>query len=573
MTSYTNVFDGNPVGVSPRGYVNIALTGNRTISWPTQFQNTNSVVSNILAVTPTNNGFILTMPDATLTSDGQSFLLNNPTVFSFIMNKNDGTLLANISGPSFSLFYISDNTTVGGTWVQAPFGGGYTAVTQVAASSSTANIVIGGSPITTSGTLTFNVGADLAALTAFGAGTGFSTRTAANTWALRTLTGTANQIQLTNPAGIAGNPTFSLAANVSGITSLTAGNIKATANTISSTNLNGDINLAPNGTGLVGIRTGNSLAFYEPADTNYISLACGNLAANIPLTLPTTIPVAGQVLEATTPTQLGWANVTTFGGPSTVNAIAKYSNITGSLANSGVTIDGGNNIAGATSIIAGNIGIGSTDANTIVTTDANGDLLFSPNGSGEVRVTRPLVVRGGEELRLYNAGNGFYNSLSADAALGLNLGWTLPSLDGAANSMMKTNAAGALSFSSILDVYATSADLQQQLPPNTTHPVVPNTLQYHLGVAKAWVVFNGTTAVISNSYNVSGIVRNSAGNYTISFTTHFASTNYTSTVGLNAKGIGYTTTFNVGSAIVITEDSLFSASDFTVICVSFFGTQ
>lgn len=36
-------------------------------------------------------------------------------------------------------------------------------------------------------------------------------------------------------------------------------------------------------------------------------------------------------------------------------------------------------------------------------------------------------------------------------------------------------------------------------------------------VAAAWVVFNGSTAAISGSFNVSGIVQNSTGNYTVTF--------------------------------------------------------
>ena len=40
------------------------------------------------------------------------------------------------------------------------------------------------------------------------------------------------------------------------------------------------------------------------------------------------------------------------------------------------------------------------------------------------------------------------------------------------------------------------------------------------GIAKAWVNFNGiTTVTINNSFNVSSITRNAAGDYTINFTT------------------------------------------------------
>ncbi len=51
--------------------------------------------------------------------------------------------------------------------------------------------------------------ADLAAIAAL-TGTGGPFRTADDTWSLRTITGTANEITVTNGAGVAGNPTLSL---------------------------------------------------------------------------------------------------------------------------------------------------------------------------------------------------------------------------------------------------------------------------------------------------------------------------------------------------------------------------
>jgi len=54
---------------------------------------------------------------------------------------------------------------------------------------------------------------DLAALEAL-AGTGIAVRTAANTWAERTLTGTLNRITVTNGDGVAGNPTLDVGSNV-----------------------------------------------------------------------------------------------------------------------------------------------------------------------------------------------------------------------------------------------------------------------------------------------------------------------------------------------------------------------
>lgn len=54
---------------------------------------------------------------------------------------------------------------------------------------------------------------DLTALAALGS-TGFSSRTASNTWAQRSIAGTTNYITSTNGDGVAGNPTINIGANV-----------------------------------------------------------------------------------------------------------------------------------------------------------------------------------------------------------------------------------------------------------------------------------------------------------------------------------------------------------------------
>lgn len=66
-------------------------------------------------------------------------------------------------------------------------------------------------PAGIAGDMTLALANDLAALEAL-AGTGLAARTAAETWAQRAITGTAAEITVTNGDGVAGNPTLSLPA-------------------------------------------------------------------------------------------------------------------------------------------------------------------------------------------------------------------------------------------------------------------------------------------------------------------------------------------------------------------------
>ena len=56
------------------------------------------------------------------------------------------------------------------------------------------------------------------------------------------------------------------------------------------------------------------------------------------------------------------------------------------------------------------------------------------------------------------------------------------------------------------------------------------------GIAKAWVQFAGATGTIAGSFNVSSVTRNSAGNYTINYTTAMPNTNYAPVVSAGETG-------------------------------------
>ena len=74
-------------------------------------------------------------------------------------------------------------------------------------------------PAGIAGNPTFVLANDLAALEALNTN-GIASRTAANTWAIRTLAAPAAGITITNPGGVTGNPTFALANDLAGLEGL-----------------------------------------------------------------------------------------------------------------------------------------------------------------------------------------------------------------------------------------------------------------------------------------------------------------------------------------------------------------
>lgn len=70
------------------------------------------------------------------------------------------------------------------------------------------------------GSITFSLNGDLAAIEAL-SGVGMAARTAASTWALRTITGTANRLTVTQGTGVSGNPTLDISASYIGQATIT----------------------------------------------------------------------------------------------------------------------------------------------------------------------------------------------------------------------------------------------------------------------------------------------------------------------------------------------------------------
>ena len=97
----------------------------------------------------------------------------------------------------------SNGSTSSPTW-QTPVAG---TVTSVAATAPAAGFTISGSPITSSGTLTFALANDLSGVESL-SGTGLAARTAVDTWTTRSITVSGTGLSITDGNAVAGNPTI-----------------------------------------------------------------------------------------------------------------------------------------------------------------------------------------------------------------------------------------------------------------------------------------------------------------------------------------------------------------------------
>ncbi len=123
MTTYVNPFSGQTIQPSQVGYELLTLTQDEILQWPVNGNNS-LVVANIIEVDATVAGIDLYMPAATQVSTGQSILFKNVGVHNFtVVNASGGTIIDIASGIAYYV-YITDNTTVDGSWATVTFGAG-----------------------------------------------------------------------------------------------------------------------------------------------------------------------------------------------------------------------------------------------------------------------------------------------------------------------------------------------------------------------------------------------------------------------------------------------------------------
>lgn len=117
--SYTNIFGGSVVQPSDVMYIRLALTGNTTLSWPTQYVDSLStpyVVARTTEITTNGAGYLIAMPAANQVSVGMDAMIRNVGSNPFIVTDNAGNQIIQIAAGLSWYIYVTDNSSVAGTW-------------------------------------------------------------------------------------------------------------------------------------------------------------------------------------------------------------------------------------------------------------------------------------------------------------------------------------------------------------------------------------------------------------------------------------------------------------------------
>lgn len=138
MPTYTNPFTGQTISPADVGYSSLTISANTTLSWPINGTTSADVVSNIIECTATAASLNLVMPPATQVSVGQAIIIRNVGTggnFAFNVTDNSGNVIVNIPISASSTVsntyyvYITNNSTVNGTWSSIAMGIGVSSAT------------------------------------------------------------------------------------------------------------------------------------------------------------------------------------------------------------------------------------------------------------------------------------------------------------------------------------------------------------------------------------------------------------------------------------------------------------
>src|SRR5258708_6539343 len=95
--SYTDVFGGSTVKPSQVSFLNLSLSADTTLAWPTEAQESDTYVAAQINVTATATSLTLTMPPANQGSTGPATQITNIGTNSFQVLDNTGVQIVNVT--------------------------------------------------------------------------------------------------------------------------------------------------------------------------------------------------------------------------------------------------------------------------------------------------------------------------------------------------------------------------------------------------------------------------------------------------------------------------------------------
>lgn len=124
MTGFVQSLTAEPVQPSALGYAQISLSSNTNLAWPSFAAAGQTVVAELMDVTPATPGLTIRMPPANQVATGRGSIIRNLGGSSFILANASGSTIGTVNSGQVIYIYVTNNSTINGTWANIAFGTG-----------------------------------------------------------------------------------------------------------------------------------------------------------------------------------------------------------------------------------------------------------------------------------------------------------------------------------------------------------------------------------------------------------------------------------------------------------------
>ena len=123
MTTFVNAFGSSTVPPAQQQYRAVALSASVSLSFPL-LTDSSDVMSSIMDVTASAGSLAIALPDATTGTPGFDTLIRNVGATTFSVTDSSGGAVTTVLAGESKYVYLSDNSSVAGTWKVFTFGTG-----------------------------------------------------------------------------------------------------------------------------------------------------------------------------------------------------------------------------------------------------------------------------------------------------------------------------------------------------------------------------------------------------------------------------------------------------------------
>jgi hypothetical protein len=115
MPSYTDPFGGSTLQAAQVAYRAVALSASIVTVWP-PFATATTYLARIMDVTPSAGSLTITLPEATLVSQGQDVFFTNKGAQTYTILDSSGATVATVAAGQVKYLYLTSNATDAGEW-------------------------------------------------------------------------------------------------------------------------------------------------------------------------------------------------------------------------------------------------------------------------------------------------------------------------------------------------------------------------------------------------------------------------------------------------------------------------